>query len=521
MTGASEGQGARRLAGWLLVLALAAAWPIANFLNNNWSQLVPSDFTRAARWWLVLTIALSAGVVLVARLQRWLSLAQLVLAAAVGLILFFLFEWLVDQLRGLVARLGLPGASVLLAYLIVAAVVLAAVSWLARSAPGRRILVTFLVVGSGLSLAQAAFHAVSTDIEEHHAPPAKSLLPAGAMPAARPNVLFVIVDGYGRRDVLSKVAAFDNQEVVRALQERGFTVLKKSVANYPVTYLSVSSILAANYLALPEQTYTTRGRFYDTIQGNNALVATLRQLGYAYVHSGNTWGGSSCSGREDLCLNSFERVAASELDLELVKMTPLRLLLPDVVVSTERGNVALLVRELDHVYAKQPVVLFAHSMPPHPPFEWNADCSKKKQLPDLQTWQRPAEYAANISCVNRQLVQLADAVSRRDPDAIMVFLADHGSSFNNPFEAKLDQWTDDMIAERFPNFAAIKLPERCRTWLKDDLSNVNVVRVVAACIGGVAPTYLPDRFFTGAHERHPSFGHVHEITQRVDSLHLR
>ena len=509
-----------RVAGWLLIVALAAAWPIANFLNNNWSQLVSNDFTRAAKWWLAVSVLASAAVLVAARFLRLLTLAQLALGASVALVLFFLFEWLTGQLGGLTARIGLPGRSVLFAYAVVVALVLGAVLWLARSGAGRRVLVTFVVVGSGLSLLQIGVNAVRTDSDERLAPAARSLLPQ-TLPAARPNVLFVIVDGYGRADVLSKVASFDNKAVVRSLQDRGFTVLDKSLANYPVTYLSVSSILATDYIAVAEKPYTTRGRFYDTIQGNNPLVASLRTIGYAYVHSGNTWGGSSCSGREDFCLNSLERVPTSELDLELIKMTPLRLLLPQFVVSTERGNVGFLIRQLDQVYSRQPVFLFAHTMPPHPPFEWNPDCSKKKQLPDLQSWERPAEYVSNIECVNRQLLQLADEVNRRDPGAIVVFLSDHGSSFTNPFEVKLEEWTSEMIAERFPNFAAIKAPEHCRQWLRNDLSSVNVVRFVAACIGGVAPQYLPDRFFTGAHERHPSFGRVHEITHRVHSLDLR
>ena len=159
-------------------------------------------------------------------------------------------------------------------------------------------------------------------------------------------------------------------------------------------------------------------------------------------------------------------------------------------------------------------------MPPHPPFEWNPDCSRKKQLPDLETWSSPKEYGRNIQCVNRQLLRLADELNRRDPDALVVFISDHGSSFNHPFESELDQWTSEMIAERFPSFVAIKSPARCKQWLRSDLSNVNIGRFVVACIGGVAPEYLPDRFFTAAHERHPDFGHVHEITERVHSLHL-
>jgi hypothetical protein len=506
---------------WLLVVAMAAAWPIANLLHNNWSMLITSDLERAALWWVVVFVMAAAVVVIASRVFRRLSLGQLAVAVALGLVLFFLFEWAIPPLVSLLAALGLPRRAANPAYLAFALLATVAVLRFARHAPARRIVAAFIVVGSSMSVASLAGDFVRGDRHDPSEHVARPLFTAVKAPEARPNVFLVILDGYSRLDVLSRVAKLDNEPIVKALRDRGFVVPDKSVANYPVTYLSVSSLLATDYVALPRNRFTSRSYFYDVIQGNNPWVASFRAMGYRYAHSGNVWGGSACSGREDFCLNSLENVPTREIDLSIVQMTPVRLFLPGVVTTTERGNLEFIENGLDQVYRRAPFFLFAHTMPPHPPFERRADCTRKKRLPSLEWWSYPEEYRDNTLCVNRQLTRFVDKVVARDPEAILVFASDHGSGFTQPFERPLDQWADEMIAERFPSFVAIRVPERCRPQLPGNLSNVNLGRFVVSCVSGTPPDYRPDRFFTSAHERHPSFGQVHEVTERVQALKLR
>ena len=521
MTAAPESMDSARRSGWLLVVAVAAAWPVSNLLHNNWTMLIASDLERASLWWLGFFALTALAVVVASRLFQRIALARWALAASVGLVLFFLFEWGVPKLGALLLKVGVPRRAGNVLYLLLAAILTVWILQITRGAAGRRIVATFIVVGGGVSLLSLAADFLATGMHRQADSVAKPLAQS-EKPERAPNVLVVLLDGYGRLDSLQRFAGFDNSAIVRGLQERGFTVLDRAVANYPVTYLSVSSLMLADYVATPEQPpFTTRSHFYDIIQGNNPVVASFRAMGYRYAHSGNTWGGSSCGGREDLCLNSSEGAPTREIDLILLQMTPLRLFLPNFVTSTERGNLEFIRGALDLLYARTPFFFFGHTMPPHPPFEWNADCSRKKQLPSLEFWSHPHEYADGTLCVNRQLTQLVDAVVTRDPTAIIVFMSDHGSAFTKPGERPLESWTDDMIAERFPTFVAIRAPSSCGQWMRPNLSNVNIGRFLVACVTGTPPEYRPDRFFTGAHEKHSSFGRVHEITARVEALGLR
>jgi hypothetical protein len=512
---------ARSSGPWLALMAMAAAWPIANLLHNNWSMLILNDLWRAAWWWAAIfattcvLAAMAAGAV-----RRW-TFAQCALGAGVGLVAFFLFEWAVSHSATALSLVGLPRRAANVIYPALAIVLVLAVVRLAASVPGRKVVATFLAVGSGSSLALLAADMLRTGVPLGSGQAAQPLVSASATPERRPNVFMIVLDGYARSDVLFRIAGFDATPFVRALRERGFTVLDRSVANYPVTYLSVSSTLAADYLATPEHgPYLNRAGFYDVMRGNNRVVASFRALGYAYVHSGNFWSGSSCSGGEDVCLNALDPAHAREIDINIMLMTPFRLFLP-LVASTERGNLPFITGNLDAIYLKTPVFFFGHTIPPHPPFERSADCSRKKHVARVEFWSDPHEYRDNLMCVNSQILQLVDAVVARDPEAVLVLLSDHGTAFLKPFDSGLEEWSDAMITERFPTFMAIRAPARCNSVLPNSLSNVNVGRFLVACAAGSALEYRPDRFFTSTYERHAGFGEVREITHRIESLRLR
>lgn len=64
----------------------------------------------------------------------------------------------------------------------------------------------------------------------------------------RPDIYYIILDGYGRADMLDSVYGYDNSSFIKALEERGFIVPRNSRSNYPQTPLSLSSSLNMQYL---------------------------------------------------------------------------------------------------------------------------------------------------------------------------------------------------------------------------------------------------------------------------------
>src|SRR5215211_3533742 len=62
------------------------------------------------------------------------------------------------------------------------------------------------------------------------------------------DIYYIILDGYGRADMLQTIHGFDNSKFVNALEERDFVVASRSQSNYPRTIVSLSSSLNMQYL---------------------------------------------------------------------------------------------------------------------------------------------------------------------------------------------------------------------------------------------------------------------------------
>jgi hypothetical protein len=66
--------------------------------------------------------------------------------------------------------------------------------------------------------------------------------------ADRPDVYYIILDAYGREDVLRSAAGYDNSTFLNALRQRGFYVADCSQSNYAYTEFSLTSSLNYNYV---------------------------------------------------------------------------------------------------------------------------------------------------------------------------------------------------------------------------------------------------------------------------------
>ncbi len=64
----------------------------------------------------------------------------------------------------------------------------------------------------------------------------------------KPDVYYIILDMYGRDDVLQDRFQYDNSEFLTSLEELGFVVARCSVSNYNMTELSLASSFNMNYL---------------------------------------------------------------------------------------------------------------------------------------------------------------------------------------------------------------------------------------------------------------------------------
>ena len=114
----------------------------------------------------------------------------------------------------------------------------------------------------------------------------KTAVTSVSLDANAPDIYYIILDAYGRQDVLQQKYGFDNSPFTAALRERGFYVGDCSQSNYGYTEYSLSSSLNYDYL--------------DVLGGtdNNARTALIRHgtvrsffegLGYQIIAFPTGW----------------------------------------------------------------------------------------------------------------------------------------------------------------------------------------------------------------------------------------
>ncbi|MGD8603351.1 MAG: hypothetical protein PVF49_02145, partial [Anaerolineales bacterium] len=67
-------------------------------------------------------------------------------------------------------------------------------------------------------------------------------------PDLLPDIYYIIMDEYGRQDVLEEIYGYDNQAFINFLSETGFQVLRESRTNFSDTELVLSAVLNLDFL---------------------------------------------------------------------------------------------------------------------------------------------------------------------------------------------------------------------------------------------------------------------------------
>ena len=143
--------------------------------------------------------------------------------------------------------------------------------------------------------------------------------------AQRPDVYYIILDGFARADVLRDLYDFDAGPFLDGLERREFFVAGRSTSNYSQTRLSLTSSLNADYIDNRDLKYVRdEGPLLEMMAGNR-VVKAFRRLGYRLVSFASGYELTELTGA-DLYLTPFPYM--SEFHRLLLRMTPLQHLLP-------------------------------------------------------------------------------------------------------------------------------------------------------------------------------------------------
>ena len=306
-----------------------------------------------------------------------------------------------------------------------------------------------------------------------------------------PDIYYIILDGYGRADVLNQTHDFNNSDFIEFLTESGFYVADKSQSNYVRSIVSLASSLNMRYLNEYMDAPPNKKREHaQSLILNNEVVRTAKRIGYKFVlipgsrmpeqmesvdirirpQSNSRW--------NQLYLNDFSAT--------LVRSTLAGFYLQRFFVASKADlfidNMSKL-REVAQI--PEPTLALLHNIPPHPPyifnrniFNRNGDVRRESEYQLDQGWELTEQYVDQLIYVNKVVMEtVEDILENSAADPIIIIQADHGPSSRGDHKDPKD--LDDFLKwERSGILSAYHVPERCRPDLYSSMSPVNTFRLV-------------------------------------------
>ncbi|HET9587421.1 MAG TPA: hypothetical protein VFO91_01410 [Anaerolineales bacterium] len=325
-------------------------------------------------------------------------------------------------------------------------------------------------------------------------------IPVPSRPAeALPDIYFIILDMYGRNDVLVEEFGYDDGLFLEQLEEMGFYVASCSQSKYHSTAFSLSSALNVNYLRDLSEKFTPEnkdtGLMWHLIQ-NSAVEAVLREHGYRVVafETGYEWTewedadyfytlrSAKINSFEDLLLrNSLPAVFSERGYLD-----------PYLLTSDRRKHELSLyvLDELENVpHLPGPKFVFAHLTIPHPPFVVGPEGEFEVVPPHYENGEDyyikeeyKIGYRNQLAFLNMRLPQVFRAIlenSARPP--VILLQGDHGPRF-----VETEKQLGILNASYFP----APQPE-----LHPAMTPVNHFRLIFNTYFGASLPSLPDRSY--------------------------
>lgn len=341
----------------------------------------------------------------------------------------------------------------------------------------------------------------------------------------RPDIYYIILDAYGRDDVVEQQYGADTRPFIEFLSEKGFVVAGESHSNYTQTIYSIASSLNLRYID-PEPPGISGAKYFSNLINDNLLIELLDQCGYETIAFETSFFITNHMHVDrQLAANPFD---LNEIEGLLLSGTPLEMLAEEtfkepLVLShaAHRERVKYAFEELQRLPAEPgPKFVFAHILSPHPPYVFDAqglptEPNHRFSINDGDdyhgSWGEYREgYAAQVQYVNRMLQQTIDAILTQSAEPpIIILQGDHGPGgwldWDSPNETCLWERTSILNAYYLPGGQEM---------ISQDITPVNSFRVVLNSTFATNLELQPNRFYFTSH-RLPR--QQIEITGREDS----
>jgi hypothetical protein len=330
------------------------------------------------------------------------------------------------------------------------------------------------------------------------------------------DIYYIVLDGYGRADILANIYQYNNQPFINKLKARGFYVAEDSYANYNQTRLSIPSSLNMEYMqniGFSSRTAFDLEKHWNLLSNSKVFNKFSNEEGYFLVNFRSGYeaidiqtldyfmeiDGDSGVHLSDLpIIKVFGRsIALSNFEILFMQMTILKPFFKDMVQSVNesplyqdhRDRILFIFDHLpDFASADGNYFVYAHIPAPHPPFVFFEDGTNRENfLPfDMSDGSQYltklgkreeyiSRYKAQITYINQLVLDTIDEILETSENPpIIILQGDHGPGAYFDWESL----SNTYLPERFAILNAYYFPDKNYENLYPSISPVNSFRVV-------------------------------------------
>lgn len=441
----------------LLLVWLAAEFPLLVYWAANLGQIRPSVAVKPALWILLITWTLFSLFTLILR-----NLTKSTLLMLLFVLLFFTYGHIMNILESAFPAAGAFITSLVLTcygllFLVGTFLILRLKHFPDNLLTYFQIIFAILVL---FNVAQIFFF----DPRITSNPGITTLKVNNTLQTgSKPDIYFIILDAYARDDIISSVYGYDNSAFLKELTSRGFYIPSCALSNYDKTPASVPAVLNLNYLnqmGIPDTALDDLSAHQIDLILNNQADKIFSGLGYQTVTT-RGFGAFDDIQDSDIYLNYFtfqskpDELADRNFAYLFIKTTLLRIVFDGAQTRTATiagsatephsaaidasglayTNADFWYHQTNYVFESLAEIpkktgnyfVYAHINSPHEPYVYDSDGNF---LFDDDTKDDKDLYSYAVSYLDGQVLNLVDTLIKdSDVPPIIILQADHGTHY--------------------------------------------------------------------------------------------
>ena len=300
------------------------------------------------------------------------------------------------------------------------------------------------------------------------------------------NVYYIILDGMMTIENAELLNITTKNEELDNLSNAGLKYIDKSQSSYGDTQMTLASILLMDYHHIPSSPkFKDTRHFFPSMMYQKRfklpLLSYLKEAKSYLLWSGNAFAGCNFSSKWSCVNERMDLYARNSFKFYLT--TPFaRIALRAYYkrIPESQNSIDMFLKYIEkNGTPKAPFFAFIHHGSPHSPYLVTSECKPTRINENYNG------YKSAYKCALLKIKLFMEKINSIDPEAIVVFQADHGwSSLDKP-----NQTEKEIIQLRGKIFNAIKAPKTCFEKYGLPKNNINTVRFTLNCAYGFKLPY--------------------------------